>query len=70
MHQVVAYKRLKTMESISNHQTQKVVTVAYRRWSFTSGFNCKAFDWENFGDLDWWSLMRGAHGGSTVINLM
>ena len=47
-----------------------MVAVAYRRWSFTSGFNCKAFDWENFGDLDWWSLMRGAHGGSTVINLM
>ena len=47
-----------------------MVAVAYRRWSFTSGFNCKAFDWENFGDLDWWLLMGGAHGGSTVINLM
>ena len=24
------------------HQAQKVVTVAYRRWSFTRGSNCKA----------------------------
>ena len=41
MHQVVAYKSLKTMELI-NHQAQKVVAVAYRRWSFTRGSNCKA----------------------------
>ena len=25
-----------------NHQAQKVVVVAYRRWSFTTGSNCKA----------------------------
>ena len=25
-----------------NHQAQKVVAVAYRRWSFTTGSNCKA----------------------------
>ena len=42
MHQVVAYKRLKTKELIINHQTQKVVTVLYRRWSFTRDSNCKA----------------------------
>ena len=40
MHQVVAYKRLKTMEII-NRQAQKVVTVAYRRCSFTRGSNCE-----------------------------
>ena len=27
---------------IINRQAQKVVAVAYRRWSFTRGFNCKA----------------------------
>ena len=41
MHQVVAYKRLKTMEII-NRQAQKVVTVAYRRCSFTRDSNCEA----------------------------
>ena len=25
-----------------NHQAQKVVVVAYRRWLFTRGSNCKA----------------------------
>ena len=42
MRQVVVYKRLKTMENI-NHKAQKLVVVAYRRWSFTRGSNCKAF---------------------------
>ena len=28
---------------IVNCQAQKVVALAYRRWSFTRGFNCKAF---------------------------
>ena len=41
MHQVVAYKRLKTMEII-NRQAQKVVTIAYRRCLFTRGSNCEA----------------------------
>ena len=36
---MVAYKRLKTTGKIIN---QKVVAVAYRRWSFTRGSNCKA----------------------------
>ena len=41
MRQLVAYKRLKTME---NHSisAQKVVAVAYRRWSFIRGSNCEA----------------------------
>ena len=50
-----------------------MVAVAYRRWSFTGGSNCKT-DWESFGVLDWWSRMGGdhlrevvAHGGSTVL---
>ena len=38
MRQVVAYKQWK----IINRQAQKVVVVAYRRWSFTRGSNCKA----------------------------
>ena len=29
-----------------NRQAQKVVTVAYRRWSFTRGSNCKTFTWK------------------------
>ena len=37
MHPVVAYKKV-----ILNRQAQKVVAVAYRRWSFTRGSNCKA----------------------------
>ena len=69
MRQVVAYKQWKNI----NRQTQKVVAVAYRRWSFTRGSNCKALTaWESFGVLDWRSLMGGgrlrevvAHGGST-----
>ena len=29
-----------------NCQAQKVVTVAYRRWSFTRGSNCKTLTWK------------------------
>ena len=50
-----------------------MVAVAHRRWSFTTGSNCKALTGENFGVLDWWSLMGGSrlrevvvHGGLTV----
>ena len=55
-----------------------MVTVAYRRWSFyfTRGSNSKAFDWENFGVLDWRSLIEGGclrkvvvHGGLTVQSI-
>ena len=51
-----------------------MVAVAYRRWSFIRGFNSKEFGWENFGVLDWGSLMGDdrlrevvAHGGSHCI---
>ena len=42
MRQVVAYKRLKIFKKSLNFQAQKVVAVAYRRWSFSRGSNCKA----------------------------
>ena len=54
MRQVVAYKGLKTMENI-NRQAPKMVLVAYGRWSFTRGSNCKALT----GFFDWRSLMGG-----------
>ena len=60
MHQVVIYKRLKTMENI-NHKAQKLVMVAYRVWSFTRGSNCKALTGKILVFLDWQSLMRGGH---------
>ena len=67
MRQVVGYKRLKTMKII-NLQAQKVVAVAYRRWSFTRGSNCKALTGKVLvfwigGRL--WEVV--AHGGSTVF---
>ena len=51
-----------------NFQSQKVVVVAYRRWSFTRGSNCKALTGKM---LVFWiggSLREVvAHGGSTVM---
>ena len=62
MRQVVAYKRLRTME--------KVVAVAYRRWSFTRGSNCNALTGKV---LVFWIagclLEVVAHKGSTVVHL-
>ena len=57
-----------------NHQAQKLVVVAYRRWSFTTGSNCKALTGKI---LVFWIggriIMGGgrlqevvAYGGSTV----
>lgn len=40
---MVTCKRLNTIEKPLNFQAQKVVAVAYRRWSFTRDFNCEAF---------------------------
>ena len=60
MHQVVIYKRLKTMVNI-NHKAQKLVMVAYRVWSFTRGSNCKALTGKILVFLDWQSLMGGGH---------
>ena len=52
---------------IINRQAQKVVVVAYRRWSFTRGSNCNALT-EKI--LVFWIGGRlrevVAHGGSTV----
>ena len=53
---------------IVNHQAQKVVAVAYRRWSFTRGSNCKALTGKVLvfwigGRL--WEVV--ARGGSTVF---
>ena len=68
MRQLVAYKGLKTMENI-NRQAQKMVLVAYGRWSFTRGSNCKALT----GFFDWRSLMgvvayeRWSHMGFDCI---
>ena len=51
-----------------------MVAVAYRRWSFTRGFNCKALTGKILAVLDWRSLMGGgrlrgvvADGGSTAF---
>ena len=35
-------KWLREVKKIKNYKAQKVVTVAYRRWSFTRGSNCTA----------------------------
>ena len=65
--EVVAYKRLKTTKII-NRQAQKLVAVAYRRWLFTRGSNCKALTGKVLvfwigGRL--WEVV--AHEGSTVF---
>ena len=40
---------------------QKVVEVAYRRWSFTRVLTIELSRGENFGVLNRWSLMGGGH---------
>ena len=46
LREVVAYKNRTTgglfREEVINRQAQKVAAVAYWRWSFTRGSNCKA----------------------------
>ena len=60
-------QELKNNGKSLNFQAQKVVAVAYGRWSFTRGSNCKALTrkvlvfWT--GGLLWEVV---AHGGSTV----
>ena len=69
MRQVVVYKMLKTTENHPDRETQKVVAVAYRRWSFTSGSNCKALAGNI---LVFWISGRlrqvVTHRGSTVLD--
>ena len=57
-------------------EAQKVVAVAYRRWSFTRGSNSKALTGKILFFFDGRSLMGGgrirtvvAHGGSTVVSV-
>ena len=60
MHQVAVYERLKTMQY---YKTVKP-TSSHRgleKCSFMGGFLWEGFDWENFGVLDRWSFMEGAH---------
>ena len=68
--QVVAYKKLKTIEKSLNFQAQKVVAVAYRRWSFTRDSYGKSLTGKV---LVFWMSGRlweaVAHGGSTVCTL-
>ena len=60
MRQVVAYKRLKTME---NHSisAQKVITVAYWRWSFIRGVPARLLVPIHMGTnivVQTWSLVK------------
>ena len=60
-------QELKNNRKSLNFQAQKVVAVAYRRWSFTRGSTSKALTGKVF--LFWiggrlWEVV--AHGGSTV----
>ena len=61
--------RAKNNEKSLNFQAQKVVEVAYKRWSFTRGSNCKALTRKVLVHEFWiggllWEVI--AHGGSTV----
>ena len=74
MCQVVAYRRLKTIDN-SKLSVEKVVAIAYGRWSFTRDSSIRLWliiflVFRNWG----WSLMGGgrlrevvARGGSTVL---
>ena len=58
------------MENHFNVHAQNVVAVAYRRWLFTRGSNCKSLTGKVLvfwigGHL--WEVV--AHGGSTVVNI-
>ena len=68
MRQVVAYKGLKTMENI-NRQAPKMVLVAYGRWSFTRGSNCKALTGFLIGGRLWGVVVyeRWSHMGFDSI---
>ena len=53
-----------------------MIAIAYRRWSFTRGSNCKALTGKIFVFFDGRSLIGGgrirevvAHGGSTVVGV-
>ena len=61
---VVAYRRLKLKESFSSKNEKgnlalRVVTVAYERWSLTTGSKYCDFDFETFVVLENLLLRRG-----------
>ena len=60
-HEVVAYKKSKPTEIIKPSEPNRIVVVAYRRWSFTRGSNCRAFTRNVFRVLVRWSLTKGSH---------
>ena len=72
MRQVVVFGHLLELKNNGkslNFQAQKVVAVAYKRWSFTRGSNCKALTGKVFMHEFWiggllWEVVP--HGGSTV----
>ena len=72
MRQVVEFGRLQELKNNGkslNFQAQKVVAVAYKRWSFTRGSNCKALTGKVLVHEFWiggllWEVVP--HGGSTV----
>ena len=72
MRQVVEFGRLLELKNNGkslNFQAQKVVAVAYKRWSFTRGSNCKALTGKVLVHEFWiggllWEVVP--HGGSTV----
>ena len=73
MCQVVAYRRLKTIDN-SKLLAEKVVAIAYGRWSFTRDSSVRLWLRIFFGVLERWSPTEGgdlrevvARGGSTVL---
>ena len=60
MHQVVAYKRLTTMEKYKQSAT-KFGHACLQDWSFTRGFNCKALTGKHLCFGIRWLLMGGGH---------
>ena len=72
MRQVVEFGRLQELKNNGkslNFQAQKVIAVAYKRWSFTRGSNCKALTGKVLVHEFWidgllWEVVP--HGGSTV----
>lgn len=64
MRQVVAYKRLKTIEFFFFLIFSEVVAVALERWSFTKGFIYSNVIKKHFAVVDRWSrITRGGRLG-------
>ena len=52
-------QEVKNIGRLLNHKPRNAATVAYRRWSFTRGFNCKVLTVRTlvFSIGGWWSHM-------------